>query len=238
MPLQLAWHAILGWGDDQIAAWFGITSPTAPQVYKALIEFGPSLAVVATAPATFEAGFHTVRVGKHNYSDLKVEAADVYQACGRMIVWEGFHMKSKPIKVFLSAYAKAREERLAREREEKERLAEEVWREKNRRDLERRRRLTTILQWLASHRQRVILAVAATLYIISVLFAPWVAKGSNRVLMQLSDDGDLTRFGAIFSSPHCAYAPACHYELNVSLLLIEWLFIAIMIVIAWLWSRS
>lgn len=47
LPLQLAWHAILGWGDDQLAAWLGIKGPTVSQVYKALIEFGPSLVVAA-----------------------------------------------------------------------------------------------------------------------------------------------------------------------------------------------
>ncbi len=48
-PLQLAWNAILGWSDDQLAAWFGITGPTVSQVYKALVEFGPSLLSAALA---------------------------------------------------------------------------------------------------------------------------------------------------------------------------------------------
>ena len=38
-----------------------------------------SEAVGRTSPATFEAGYHGVRSGKHIYSDLKIEAADVYQ---------------------------------------------------------------------------------------------------------------------------------------------------------------
>lgn len=47
LPLQLVWNAVLGWSDDQIAAWFGIKSPTVSQVYKALVELGPSLLVAA-----------------------------------------------------------------------------------------------------------------------------------------------------------------------------------------------
>lgn len=49
LPLQLAWNAILGWGDDQIAAWFGIKSPTVSQVYKLLIELGPTLLAAGVA---------------------------------------------------------------------------------------------------------------------------------------------------------------------------------------------
>jgi len=36
-------------------------------------------AVCSTTPTTFEAGFHAARGGKHIYSDLKIERADVYQ---------------------------------------------------------------------------------------------------------------------------------------------------------------
>jgi hypothetical protein len=45
--IQLLWNAVLGWGDEQIAASLGIKSPTMPQVYKALVEFGPPIVVSA-----------------------------------------------------------------------------------------------------------------------------------------------------------------------------------------------
>lgn len=217
LPFQLTWHAILGWSDDQLAGWLGIKSPSVSHVYRAMVEFGPSLllaglafylyhlwwsrqadtsgvrdaqaksqerreeielqapaskvpsgyltayetihyladesqwgaerdsyvssdglkrnalidapaefraraaegrigvygasshtgqhelipkiywmsygldlskiyhpdAASSTAPATFEAGFHGVRIGKHTYSDLKIEAADVYSVWPR-----------------------------------------------------------------------------------------------------------------------------------------------------------
>jgi hypothetical protein len=140
----------------------------------------------------------------------------------------------KHIKIFLSAFKKAREVRLAEEKKEE-----------NRRALERHHRLTAMrhawflfFQWFSSHRQRGILAVAATFYFVSILCAPWVAKGSDRVLMALANDKVLMRYGAIFSPPDCAYTRLCHYELDVSQLLVEWVFIAIMTAIAWLWNRD
>jgi len=98
-------------------------------------------------------------------------------------------------------------------------------------------RLIHSLQWLASHRRRVILTIAAALYIVSILYAPWVAKGGPvYVLNRLADDGIFMRYGTIFSPPYCALQ--CHYELDVSLLFVEWVFIAIMTAIAWLWNKN
>ncbi len=47
LPLQLVWNAILGWGDDQLAVLLGMKNPSVSQVYEALIELGPSLALAA-----------------------------------------------------------------------------------------------------------------------------------------------------------------------------------------------
>lgn len=98
------------------------------------------------------------------------------------------------------------------------------------------------LRWLAPRRRRVILAVAAALYIATMLYAPWIARGLARVLRDLVDSGvSLNRYGPIFYPPDCAVISGgfpCHYELNVSLLLVEWIFITIMTAIVWLWSKD
>ena len=39
LALKLAENAVLGWGDDQIAAWLGITSPRAITVFIWVIPF-------------------------------------------------------------------------------------------------------------------------------------------------------------------------------------------------------
>jgi hypothetical protein len=49
VPSQLVWNAALGWGDEQLGRWLGITSPTVSEVYKLIVEFGPSLVVVVLA---------------------------------------------------------------------------------------------------------------------------------------------------------------------------------------------
>lgn len=55
------------------------------------------------------------------------------------------------------------------------------------------------------------------------------------------DDVPLSRYAPLFAPPNCVVASqglVCSYELNLPLLLSEWLFIAIATVIAWLWMRT
>ena len=43
MVVELIENAILGWGDDQIALWLRIRSPTPTQVSKLAMEWAPPL---------------------------------------------------------------------------------------------------------------------------------------------------------------------------------------------------
>jgi len=49
LPIELLWNATLGWGDEQLGKWLGITNPTVSQVYKAFVEFAPPLVLAALA---------------------------------------------------------------------------------------------------------------------------------------------------------------------------------------------
>lgn len=112
-----------------------------------------------------------------------------------------------------------------------------------------KRHVTTVvalLRHVAQDRRRVILAAATVFYVISVLYAPWVARGPDwRALREFeSNPGVAVQYRPIISPPHCVIVlPSgpepwrpCHYALDVSRLLIEWIFIALMAGIAWLWE--
>ena len=74
----------------------------------------------------------------------------------------------------------------------------------------------TFYRRLTSYRRRFILAVAAALYIVSIFYAPWVAKGSERVLKTVMEYGILKRHGPIFSAYDCAATEAgVVYQLRV-----------------------
>ena len=106
--------------------------------------------------------------------------------------------------------------------------------------------VVALLRHVAQNRRRVILVAAAALYVLSVLYAPWVAKGPDlRVLRDFeSYAGMAVQYRPIISPPHCVivspsgpyFERPCHYTLDVSRLLIEWIFIAMMAGIAWLWE--
>lgn len=97
-------------------------------------------------------------------------------------------------------------------------------------------------RWVTSNGRRAVLAVAAALYVITMLYAPWTARGSARVVQALPGYGvPLTKYGPLFSPPDCVALSggfACRYELNLSLLLSGWIFIAIVTAIAWVWIKS
>lgn len=105
-----------------------------------------------------------------------------------------------------------------------------------------RRGTAPLSRWLSYNSRRVLLAVSAVLYLLTVLAAPWLAKGSPRVLQLLaSNDVPLARYAPLFAPPDCVAVSgglACRYELNLPLLLSEWLIIGIAAVIAWLWTKG
>lgn len=95
-----------------------------------------------------------------------------------------------------------------------------------------------LLRYIAQDRRRVILAVATVLYVLSVLYAPWSARASVQAISIAVDHGVArVQYGPIFYPPHCSGDEwLCHYMLDVPRLLIEWIFIAIMGSMAWLWK--
>ena len=140
---------------------------------------------------------------------------------------------------FLALYRKAKAERQKTLREHRDRDLQR-WKAEA---LMARKGVYNAGRFLALYRKKIILVLAAAVYIISALHAPWTAKAPARMLQLLADynEAALTTYGSIFSPPDCSVISnglPCHYELNVSLLLVEWLFIALLTVIAWLWGKS
>jgi len=78
----------------------------------------------------------------------------------------------------------------------------------------------TGLKWTVSGR-RLILTLAALSYAVSFLFPPWI----------MISRGTYITYGLIFSPPE-------YHVLYIPLLVVEWAFITIMAIIAWLWNKS